>query len=230
MKQKLLLLISFVFVYVASWSQLAAGDKLIGPSFNLYTSKTETIPVPNYTNNSILGLGIGMNLIKMRTATDGFGVGIKYNYNEAKFTGITPGDYAKQHSNAFYLNLYKRKYIPLHAKWSLFYDVGLSGGLNVNNYSQAGAYVNYYQYGKIQGYTIGAFAYPGIAYFIKKNFLADISLSNFLTATFSHQQTDYISGPNPGGVDKTDAFSFNSTVIGNNFINNMTINFRWILK
>uniref|UniRef100_UPI00261D7747 hypothetical protein n=1 Tax=Hydrotalea sp. TaxID=2881279 RepID=UPI00261D7747 len=158
MKQKLLLLISFVFVYVASWSQLAAGDKLIGPSFNLYTSKTETIPVPNYTNNSILGLGIGMNLIKMRTATDGFGVGIQYNYNEAKFTGITPGDYAKQHSNAFYLNLYKRKYIPLHAKWSLFYDAGIAGGYNNAKYDQSGSYASTYMYTKSNGYNISAFA------------------------------------------------------------------------
>jgi hypothetical protein len=91
-------------VYVASWSQLAAGDKLIGPSVNLYTSKTQTEPTPNFINNSSLGFGIGFNLIKMRNATDGFGVGIQYNYNKTNFTGITPDDYAKQHSNAFYLN------------------------------------------------------------------------------------------------------------------------------
>jgi hypothetical protein len=88
-------------------------------------------------------------------------------------------------------------------------------------------------YTKSNVYNISAFAYPGIAYFIKKNFLVDISLTNFLTATFSHQKNDganiignnYQTAPNIGN-----SFAFNSTVTASNILNAITLNFRWIIQ
>ncbi|MFZ5978234.1 MULTISPECIES: hypothetical protein [unclassified Hydrotalea] len=231
MKRKLLLLIFFVFVYVACWSQLSAGNQLIGPSLNISSYKTVNENSTVVTNSSnTQGFGLGLNWIKMKTATEGFGITIGYNYSIYKNYGITSNDYTRQKSNSAELDLFRRKYIPIHAKWSLFYDVGLSGAINKTKNVASGSLSGTYPYFELNGYSVKVFGYPGIAYFIKRNFLVDISLPNFLVANFWHQKYVY---PPFNGVNQSsysNSFNFNSTVTSGNFFNNMAINFRWILR
>jgi hypothetical protein len=230
MKQKLLLLFIGVVIAFTSWSQLVAGNQLLGPSLSINSSN---YTYNAYGNGKTFGVGLGVDWIKMKTNTVGYGVGLNYTFAKSNTTGLTPADYARYHYNNVSLSFFRRKYFPIHEQWSLFCDAGIAGGYNNTKYDQSGSYATTYMYTKSNVYNISAFAYPGIAYFIKKNFLVDISLTNFLTATFSHQKNDganiignnYQTAPNIGN-----SFAFNSTVTASNILNAITLNFRWIIQ
>jgi hypothetical protein len=76
----------------------------------------------------------------MKTATDGYGVSIGYSYSKYNNFGSSANDYANQRNNSVNLSIFKRKYIPIHSKWSLFYDVGLSGVINKTKNIQSGSF------------------------------------------------------------------------------------------
>jgi hypothetical protein len=220
MKRQLLFVALLVIGFNAS-AQFTKGEKVLSGNISFNTNKnvsTSGTTLQEYSVTSF-SLNTGIGWVKSEKRISGLRIGY---YNGFSKNAIT--SQSTLSNNTITLGVFNQNIKSFNQHLFGFFETNLNSGYSWREFKDANSTTSNFDY---KSYAVAANANIGLGYRITKHLIADATLSNLLSISYSH--SDPANSSTSSTNNKSDNFSI-STGLSSLSLNSVAIGFRWVFQ